>query len=167
LLVRIPVIRLIKDSSLPRYGDKLYFLNFSIATRENTDCINTYSKIQTGGNIEMSQTQNISTRNALARLSLGLSMLAYGTAKLSRNPQCNKGRMMVALGAMKAAEGTVKFCPLKAMMQQQGMMGQTGVGPEVNKLMKDFAGSGMSGASGAGVGNMMKDLAGQGMSVTT
>lgn len=115
----------------------------------------------------MSQTQNISTRNALARLSLGFSMLAYGTAKLSRNPQCNKGRMMVALGAMKAAEGTVKFCPLKAMMQQQGMMGQTGVGPEVNKLMKDFAGSGMSGASGAGVGNMMKDLAGQGMSVTT
>lgn len=116
----------------------------------------------------MSQTQNISTRNALARLSLGLSMLAYGTAKLSRNPQCNKGRMMVALGAMKAAEGTVKFCPLKAMMQQQGMMGQTGVGPEVNKLMKDFAGSGISAtASGAGVGNMMKDLAGQGMSVTT
>ncbi|HLG28336.1 MAG TPA: YgaP-like transmembrane domain [Paenisporosarcina sp.] len=91
----------------------------------------------------MSQTQNISTRNALARLSLGLSMLAYGTAKLSRNPNCNKGRMMVALGAMKAAEGTVKFCPLKAIMQQQGMTGQT-AGPEVSKLMKDFAGQGMS-----------------------
>ena len=90
----------------------------------------------------MSQTQNISTRNALARLSLGLSMLAYGTAKLSRNPNCNKGRMMVALGAMKAAEGTVKYCPLKAMMQQQGMMGHT-AGPEVSKLMKDFAGQGM------------------------
>jgi hypothetical protein len=91
----------------------------------------------------MSQTQNISTRNALARLSLGLSMLAYGTAKLSRNPKCKQGRMMVALGAMKAAEGTVKFCPLKAMMQQQGMMGQT-AGPEVGKLMKDLAGQGMS-----------------------
>jgi hypothetical protein len=100
-------------------------------------------KIQTGGNIEMSQTQNISTRNALARLSLGLSMLAYGTAKLSRNPHCNKGRLMVALGAMKAAEGTVKFCPLKAMMQQQGLMSQT-AGPEVEKLMKDLAGQGMS-----------------------
>lgn len=166
--MKIPLISLRKDSSLPHHGDKLCFPNFSIPTVENTDRFNTYSKIQTGGNIEMSQTQNISTRNALARLSLGLSMLAYGTAKLSRNPQCNKGRMMVALGAMKAAEGTVKFCPLKAMMQQQGMMGQTGVGPEVNKLMKDFAGSGMSAtASGAGVGNMMKDLAGQGMNVTT
>ena len=94
----------------------------------------------------MSQTQNISTRNALARLSLGLSMLAYGTARLSRNPNCNKGRMMVALGAMKAAEGTVKFCPLKAMMQQQGMIGQT-YRPEVAKLMKDFAGQGVSATS--------------------
>lgn len=119
----------------------------------------------------MSQTQNLSTRNALARLSLGLSMLAYGTAKLARNPHCKKGRMMVALGAMKAAEGTVKFCPLKAMMQQQGMTGQTGTAPEIGKLMKDFAGAGMAGqatsGTGAGVGNMMKDLAGQGMSVTT
>lgn len=91
----------------------------------------------------MTQTQNISTRNALARLSLGLSMLAYGTAKLSRNPHCNKGRLMVALGAMKAAEGTVKFCPLKAMMQQQGLMGQP-AGPDVGNLIKDLAGQGMS-----------------------
>ena len=122
----------------------------------------------------MSQTQNLSTRNALARLSLGLSMLAYGTAKLARNPHCNKGRMMVALGAMKAAEGTVKYCPMKAMMQQQGMMGQTGVMPEINKLMKDFAGRGTQGQGTSNqtqntspAGNMMKDLAGQGMSVTT
>jgi len=91
----------------------------------------------------MSQSQNISTRNALARLSLGLSMLAYGTAKLSRNPHCSKGRMLIAFGAMKAAEGTVKFCPLKALMQQQGMMGHTS-GPEVEKLMKAFASEGMS-----------------------
>lgn len=97
----------------------------------------------------MSQSQNISTRNALARLTMGLSMLAYGTAKLSRNPQCNKGRLMVALGAMKAAEGTVKFCPMKAMMQKSGMTGHTGV-PEVGQLMKDFANKGMNMASGGG-----------------
>ncbi|MDX1771898.1 MAG: DUF2892 domain-containing protein [Planococcaceae bacterium] len=95
----------------------------------------------------MSQSQNISTRNALARLTMGLSMLAYGTAKLSRNPQCNKGRLLVALGAMKAAEGTVKYCPMKAMMQQSGMTGHTGV-PEVGQLMKDFASKGMDMASG-------------------
>lgn len=106
-------------------------------------------KIQIGGNTKMSQSQNISTRNALARLTMGLSMLAYGTAKLSRNPQCNKGRLMVALGAMKAAEGTVKFCPMKAMMQKSGMTGHTGV-PEVGQLMKDFANKGMNMASGGG-----------------
>lgn len=104
-------------------------------------------KIQIGGNTKMSQSQNISTRNALARLTMGLSMLAYGTAKLSRNPQCNKGRLLVALGAMKAAEGTVKYCPMKAMMQQSGMTGHTGV-PEVGQLMKDFANKGMNMASG-------------------
>ncbi len=91
----------------------------------------------------MSHSKNLSTRNALARLTLGLSMLAYGTAKLTRNPQCKKGRMLVAYGAMKAAEGTVQYCPLKAIMQQQGMAGQTSV-PNVEKLMKVFAGQGMS-----------------------
>ncbi|EPD50362.1 hypothetical protein HMPREF1210_02933 [Paenisporosarcina sp. HGH0030] len=135
----------------------------------------------------MSQTQNLSTRNALTRLSLGLSMLAYGTAKLARNPKCNKGRMMVAFGAMKAAEGTVKFCPMKAMIQNQSMVGQTSNTPEIGKLMKDFASQGMSGQSGSGsnsgsgsatgsgtgattgaaVGNMVKDLASQAMSGQT
>lgn len=89
----------------------------------------------------MAQTQNISTRNALARLTLGLSMLAYGTARLSRNPQCKTGLMMVSFGAMKAAEGTVKYCPLTAIMQQQVKMGTR---PEIEKLMKDFANEGMS-----------------------
>ncbi|MET0785417.1 MAG: YgaP-like transmembrane domain, partial [Paenisporosarcina sp.] len=112
----------------------------------------------------MSQTQNLSTRNALARLTMGLSMLAYGTSTLSRNPKSNKGRLMVALGAMKAAEGTVKFCPMKAMMQQTSMMGQTGV-PEVGQLMKDFASKGMDMATGSGTcsGGMAGMAAGAGM----
>ena len=119
-------------------------------------------KIQIGGNTKMSQSQNISTRNALARLTMGLSMLAYGTAKLSRNPQCNKGRLLVALGAMKAAEGTVKYCPMKAMMQQSGMTGHTGV-PEVGQLMKDFANKGMDMASGGGTASGNAGGSGGGM----
>ena len=110
----------------------------------------------------MSQSQNISTRNALARLTMGLSMLAYGTAKLSRNPQCNKGRLLVALGAMKAAEGTVKYCPMKAMMQQSGMKGHTGV-PEVGQLMKDFANKGMNMASGGNTAGGTASGSGGGM----
>jgi len=91
----------------------------------------------------MSQTQNLSTRNALCRLTLGFSMLAYGTAKLARNPYCLKGRALVLFGAMKAAEGTVKFCPVKAILQQNGMLGHTGEG-QVGKMMKEFTKDGMS-----------------------
>jgi len=91
----------------------------------------------------MSQTQNLSTRNALCRLTLGFSMLSYGTAKLARNPHCSKGKALVFFGAMKAAEGTVKFCPLKAMMQRNGMMGHTGDN-QVGKMLSEFTKDGMS-----------------------
>ena len=91
----------------------------------------------------MSQTQNLSTRNALCRLTMGFSMLAYGTSKLARNPYCLKGRALVLLGAMKAAEGTVKFCPIKAILQQNGKMGHTGEA-QVGKMMKEFTKDGMS-----------------------
>lgn len=94
----------------------------------------------------MSQTQNLSTRNALCRLTLGFSMLSYGTAKLSRNPYSTKGLIFVVLGAMKTAEGTVKYCPVKAMLQQNGMIGHTG---------------------DAKIGNMMKEFTQEGMTVTT
>lgn len=85
-------------------------------------------KIQIGGNIKMVQSQNLSTPNALVRLTMGLSMLAYGTSCLVKNPSSNKGRMLVLLGAMKAAEGTVKYCPTKALMNTtpiQNMMSGT------------------------------------------
>lgn len=91
----------------------------------------------------MSQTQNISTRNALCRLTLGFSMLACGTAKLSRNPYSTKGMVFVALGAMKAAEGTVKYCPVKAMLQYNGMKGHTG-DAKIGKMMKEFTQEGMT-----------------------
>ena len=106
----------------------------------------------------MSQTQNLSSRNALARLTMGLSMLAYGAAKLSRNPKDNKGRLMVALGAMKAAEGTTKFCPMKAMMQQNGMSGSTSTS-QVGQFVQDFANKGMGLATG-GTGGGMSAVAG-------
>jgi hypothetical protein len=117
----------------------------------------------------MSQTQNLSSRNALARLTMGLSMLAYGIAKLSRNPKDNKGRLMVALGAMKAAEGTTKFCPMKAMMQQNGMNGSSSV-PQVGQLMKDFANQGMGmtgGGSGMGTAASLAAAGGQAMAGTS
>lgn len=91
----------------------------------------------------MSQNQNISTRNALCRFTMGLSMLSCGTAKLVRNPYSTRGLVFVVLGAMKTAEGTLRYCPVKAMLQRNGMMGHTGE-DQIGKMMKEFTKDGMS-----------------------
>jgi hypothetical protein len=59
--------------------------------------------------------QNISPRNAYARIMMGSVMTAYGTAQIIRDPKSRNGQMLVLLGSMKVAEGATKFCPIKAM----------------------------------------------------
>lgn len=78
-------------------------------------------------------------------------MTAFGIAKVSRNPDCTSGKLMIALGAMKMAEGIFKYCPTKAMLSsnmqsamsttmQSMLSGQNSMTPDdVNKLMKDFS----------------------------
>ncbi len=117
-----------------------------------------------GGNYMMQQA-NLSDKNAFCRFALGTSMTAFGIAKVSRNPSCMKGRLMIALGAMKMAEGIFKYCPSKAMLstnvestmntsmqsmfsgQNSMSSGQNSMSSEqnpmsseqINKLMKDFS----------------------------
>jgi hypothetical protein len=59
--------------------------------------------------------QNISPRNAYARIMMGSVMTAYGTAQIIRDSKSRNGQMLVLLGSMKIAEGATKFCPIKAM----------------------------------------------------
>lgn len=94
---------------------------------------------------------NLSERNAFCRFFLGTSMTAFGIAKVSRNPDCTSGKLMIALGAMKMAEGIFKYCPTKAMLStnmqsamsttmQSMLSGQNSMtSDDVNKLMKDFS----------------------------
>ncbi len=110
-----------------------------------------------GGN-DMMQQANLSDKNAFCRFALGTSMTAFGIAKVSRNPNCLKSRLMIALGAMKMAEGIFKYCPAKAMLNsnvetamntsmQSMFSGQNSMSSEQNpmsseqigKLMKDFS----------------------------
>ncbi|MFJ7669244.1 DUF2892 domain-containing protein [Lysinibacillus sp. NPDC097195] len=63
----------------------------------------------------MTQQANLSDKNAFCRFALGTGMTAFGIARASRNPNCMKGGLLIALGAMKMAEGIFKYCPLKAM----------------------------------------------------
>ncbi|KFN02009.1 DUF2892 domain-containing protein [Bacillus clarus] len=56
--------------------------------------------------------QNISTVNALIRITLGLILFGCSTAKLVRKPWCTWSKVLLWMGAMKIAEGIVRFCPI-------------------------------------------------------
>ncbi|KQL51417.1 hypothetical protein AN964_20845 [Heyndrickxia shackletonii] len=73
----------------------------------------------------MKTSPNIGIINALIRITCGLTMVAFFTAKLSRKPWCNSYLIMIIIGAMKVAEGIVRYCPVTELFQKgQGMMGQ-------------------------------------------
>ncbi|WP_242223919.1 DUF2892 domain-containing protein [Bacillus cereus group sp. BfR-BA-01380] len=56
--------------------------------------------------------QNIGTLNALIRITLGFVLLSCSTAKLVRKPWCTWSKIMLWVGAMRIAEGIVRFCPI-------------------------------------------------------
>ena len=55
---------------------------------------------------------NIGTLNALIRITLGIVLLGCGTAKLARQPRCTWSKVLLWFGAMRIAEGIVRFCPI-------------------------------------------------------
>ena len=61
---------------------------------------------------------NISETNAFVRMMCGVAMTAFGVGRISRNPQCTTGRIMILAGAMKVAEGYYQYCPVTAMVMQ-------------------------------------------------
>ena len=122
-----------------------------------------------GGN-SMMQQANLSEKNAFCRFAMGTSMTAFGIARVSRNPTCTGGRLLIALGAMKMAEGIFKYCPTKSLLNsnmqnamnssmQSMLSGQNSMSSDqsmtsnpsmsseqIDKLMKDFS-SAISGNS--------------------
>ncbi|MFD3447601.1 DUF2892 domain-containing protein [Microbacteriaceae bacterium 4G12] len=60
---------------------------------------------------------NIGILSALIRITVGLTMISLSTAKLTRKPWSFTSRLSLLLGAMKVAEGIVRFCPTKEMMK--------------------------------------------------
>lgn len=70
--------------------------------------------------------QNIGILNAMVRITCGLTMLAYITAKMVRRPYKQSYLIVAAAAAMKVAEGIVRYCPMTAMYQKgQSMYGDT------------------------------------------
>ena len=61
--------------------------------------------------------QNIGIVNALIRITIGLTMISISSAKLVRKPWCFSSKLLIFLGAMKVAEGIVRFCPVVEAMK--------------------------------------------------
>lgn len=63
--------------------------------------------------------QNIGIVNALIRITCGLTMLAWATAKLVRCPSSTKGFIIAILGSMKVGEGITRYCPVTHLYEEK------------------------------------------------
>lgn len=62
---------------------------------------------------------NIGIVNALIRITCGLTLVACSTAKLTKMPWRESYMILAFLGAMKVAEGIVRFCPITALFENR------------------------------------------------
>ncbi|WP_373270835.1 YgaP family membrane protein [Bacillus canaveralius] len=67
----------------------------------------------------MKVTPNIGIINALIRITVGLTILSWSTAKLVKKPRRDSYLVMAMLGGMKVAEGIVRFCPVTALFENR------------------------------------------------
>ncbi|MBU8880288.1 DUF2892 domain-containing protein [Bacillus sp. FJAT-29790] len=66
---------------------------------------------------------NVGIVDALVRITIGFTVLAWSTSKLVKKPWRDSYLIMAMLGGMKIAEGIVRFCPCKALFERgQDMM---------------------------------------------
>jgi hypothetical protein len=60
---------------------------------------------------------NIGILNALIRITFGLTILSWSTAKLVKRPYYQSYLWVALCGAMKVAEGIVRYCPVTDLIQ--------------------------------------------------
>src|SRR3954470_5249502 len=90
----------------------------------------------------MSVKPNIGVLNALIRITLGLTILAWSTSKLVKQPWRDSYLFVAMCGAMKVAEGIVRFCPVTALIERcQTMMPE----PEKKQTNQPSSMDGMEG----------------------
>ncbi|MDR7078365.1 hypothetical protein J2Y03_003417 [Neobacillus niacini] len=66
----------------------------------------------------MNVTKNIGILNALIRITIGLTILSWSTAKMVKFPWRDSYLFIAICGAMKVAEGIVRFCPVTALYER-------------------------------------------------
>lgn len=70
----------------------------------------------------MKVTPNIGIVNALIRMTIGFTLLAWSTAKMVKRPWRDSHLFVAILSAMKIAEGIVRYCPMTALFESVGEM---------------------------------------------
>lgn len=79
---------------------------------------------------------NIGIVNALVRITIGLTILSWSTARLARRPRRQSYLFMAMFGAMRVGEGILQYCPMTAFIQQAQKSGN-GL-PELKQLIDTF-----------------------------
>lgn len=70
---------------------------------------------------------NIGIVNALIRITIGLTLLSWCTAKLVKQPWRDSYLFVALCAAMKVAEGIVRYCPVTDLYEKNwGSSGQVG-----------------------------------------
>lgn len=69
-------------------------------------------------------TKNIGILNALIRITIGLTILSWSTAKMVKFPWRDSYLFIAICGAMKVAEGIVRFCPVTELFERYQEMEQ-------------------------------------------
>ncbi|SDN20258.1 DUF2892 domain-containing protein [Bacillus sp. OK048] len=78
----------------------------------------------------MNVTKNIGILNALIRITIGLTILSWSTAKMVKFPWRDSYLFIAICGAMKVAEGIVRFCPATALFERYQEMEQEQAAPD-------------------------------------
>ncbi|MEH7093658.1 YgaP family membrane protein [Neobacillus vireti] len=66
----------------------------------------------------MKITPNIGILNALIRITFGLTIVAWSTSKMVKRPWRDSYLLAAFCGAMKVAEGIVRYCPVTDLCER-------------------------------------------------
>lgn len=58
--------------------------------------------------------KNVGTIDAIMRITIGLTGVAWGTARMVHNPDRGLPMLVTLASAMKVAEGVTRYCPMTA-----------------------------------------------------
>jgi Protein of unknown function (DUF2892) len=68
----------------------------------------------------MKVSSNIGIINALIRITIGLTILTWTTAKLVKRPWRDSYLVLAMVGAMKVGEGILHYCPVTDLFEKRG-----------------------------------------------